>query len=87
MKKNPESFKAFLCVVNFILIIFKMKTKKNNIELSTELLRTELRERFTIKWLKQFKGFEKVDNKKANLIIESMIELTILLTCSVLDNT
>lgn len=63
-----------------------MNEKENKIEIHKELLQQELRNRYTIKWLKQFKGFEKISKEKAKLILENMIELTILLTSSVLEN-
>lgn len=63
-----------------------MNGDKNRVEVHRELLQQELRGQFTVKWLKQFKGFEKVSKEKAKQIIESMIELTLLLTSSVIEN-
>ncbi|CAG5082237.1 hypothetical protein [Parvicella tangerina] len=63
-----------------------MKTNRNRVEIQRELIENELRKRFTIKWLKQFKGFEKVSKRKAKQIIENMIELTLILTSSVIKN-
>lgn len=55
-----------------------MKTNKIG-DFTRNALKLELREIFTVDWLKKKKGFENISEKKAKEHIESMIELSILL--------
>ena len=53
---------------------------------SNEYLTREIRKQFNDQWLKQFKGLERLSKKKADEILESMIELSVLLGHYILNN-
>jgi len=55
---------------------------KNNLK----RVREEFREKYNAKWLKKYKGFENLSKEKAEKLVESMIEMSMLLCSFMIDN-